>query len=154
MPKPTIKQNLSAGPKWLYVALLAVLTFTGFGQMPIFNRYYITSIPGFGWTGDFFNTLNVHYLAAGVFLGLVVWYLVTRAAAGTLWPPKDGPSWVRTGLLALVVLSGFVLLARDMTGVHPGKNLIVAATLAHVFGTMIFVILAATYFRMKRFKKE
>ena len=36
------------GFPWIYVAILIVMAFTGFGQMPIFKRYYISDIPRHG----------------------------------------------------------------------------------------------------------
>ena len=43
------RYELSGGQRilrWLYVLTLIVMGFTGFGQMPIFKRYYIADIPG------------------------------------------------------------------------------------------------------------
>ena len=35
--------------RWFYLTTVFFLTLTGFGQMPIFKRYYIADIPGLGW---------------------------------------------------------------------------------------------------------
>jgi len=40
--------NGQKGFQWIYVAILIVMAFTGFGQMPIFKRYYISDIPRHG----------------------------------------------------------------------------------------------------------
>lgn len=37
---------------WLYGFVFVVMAFTGFGEMPIYNRYYISDVPGMGWTSD------------------------------------------------------------------------------------------------------
>ena len=45
---------LSRGPhrfvRYVYLITVFFLTLTGFGQMPIFKRYYIADIPGLGVT--------------------------------------------------------------------------------------------------------
>ena len=47
--------------KYSYVAILSFLTLSGFGQMPIFKRYYIADIPGLGWLAKFYITHYIHY---------------------------------------------------------------------------------------------
>jgi len=34
---------------WFYLITVIFLVLSGFGQMPIFKRYYIADIPGLGW---------------------------------------------------------------------------------------------------------
>jgi len=34
--------------RWIYLTTTFLLVLTGFGQMPIFKRYYIADIPGLG----------------------------------------------------------------------------------------------------------
>ena len=53
-----------------------ILLMSGMIQLPSAARYKITSIPGFGWSGDFFITLNMHYIASVFFVGMVVFHLV------------------------------------------------------------------------------
>ena len=38
--------------RYFFLATVFFLTLTGFGQMPIFKRYYIADIPGLGWLAD------------------------------------------------------------------------------------------------------
>ncbi|NJD37785.1 MAG: cytochrome b/b6 domain-containing protein [Geobacter sp.] len=53
-----------------------VLLMSGIFQMPSAARYKITAIPGFWWSGEFFVTLKLHYIASVVFVGLVLFHLV------------------------------------------------------------------------------
>jgi len=130
--------------------LLFALMFSGFGQMPIFKRYYLADIPGLAWAADFYITLVIHYVAAALFLGLIAYYLVLRAAKKELWPPRNGPAWVRTGLFGLSILSGSVLVLRNLPGLNLPPGFIVVSTLTHIGSAFLFVILAATYFRLAR----
>jgi formate dehydrogenase subunit gamma len=52
-----------------------VLLFTGLGCLPLYKRYYITEIPGFGWTSDFYNVTMVHYIASVVFVAGVIFHI-------------------------------------------------------------------------------
>lgn len=76
--KPVItRQSLS---NRITHALIAIsmfgLFFTGFGQMPVYQRYMLTEVPGFAWTGDYTVTLWLHYLF-GVMLIATVFYHIT-----------------------------------------------------------------------------
>jgi formate dehydrogenase gamma subunit len=53
-----------------------VLLISGIFQMPSAARYKITAIPGFWWSGDFFVTLEIHYLASVVFVGTIIFHVV------------------------------------------------------------------------------
>ncbi|QOX78820.1 cytochrome b/b6 domain-containing protein [Trichlorobacter lovleyi] len=52
------------------------LLMSGIFQLPSAARYKITAIPGFWWSGEFFFTLKLHYIASVVFVGLVLFHLV------------------------------------------------------------------------------
>jgi phosphoglycerol transferase MdoB-like AlkP superfamily enzyme len=139
--------EIGKGFKTLYIISLAALIFSGFGQMPIFNRYYLTSIPGLKWTGEFHITLIIHYLAAALFLGLTLYYIILKAARKKLWPPRSGPAWAKIIIFLVLIFSGIVLAARNISGVVLPPGLLVVASLVHVAGTMGFLLLAATWFR-------
>lgn len=53
-----------------------VLLMSGIFQLPSAARYKITSIPGFWWSGEFFFTLKLHYIASLVFVVLALFHLV------------------------------------------------------------------------------
>jgi len=57
-----IKSNRKPIIRYLYLITLFFLVLTGFGQMPVFKRYYIADIPGLGWLAQFFVTHYMHYL--------------------------------------------------------------------------------------------
>lgn len=53
-----------------------MLLLTGIFQMPSAARYKITAIPGFWWSGNFFVTLHIHYIASVVFVGLICFHII------------------------------------------------------------------------------
>jgi len=66
---------------WLYRLAAVLVLFTGFCNMPIAKRYYISDLPGLGWSGDFFLNVQVHYL-----LGPCCWPWPSILAWGAAWP--------------------------------------------------------------------
>lgn len=140
--------------KWLYIISLLALFFSGFGQMPVFNRYYVTSIPGLSWSGEFYITLVIHYLAVSLLLGLLAYNVVFLIKKGEFWPPVSRQSLVRGLLFLLMIISGIILIGRNLKWFTLPPDLIIAATLAHIGGAMLFMIMAATYFRFGRAKNK
>jgi formate dehydrogenase gamma subunit len=61
---------------WTVALSTIMLIFTGFGQMPMYQRYGIAKLPGLGWSGDFHITLYLHYLAGMVLASALVYHLV------------------------------------------------------------------------------
>ena len=59
--------------KTLYGLALIVALFTGFGNMPLYGRYYVADLPGFGWSGNFFINVNVHILSGSLLLAIAVY---------------------------------------------------------------------------------
>ncbi len=59
---------------WMTVLSILVLFFTGFGQMPIYKRYFIDQLPGLGWSSNFLVTLNIHYIAAAALIFISIYY--------------------------------------------------------------------------------
>lgn len=64
---------------WVVALSTGVLIFSGFGQMPIYSRYMVDRIPGLSWASDFSVTLVMHYWAAALLIGAVVYHLVFHA---------------------------------------------------------------------------
>ena len=140
---------LSRPLRRLYYLVLFSLVFSGFGQIPFFKRYYVADLPGMAWTADFYVTLIIHYLAASMFLGLVAYYLVYHAIRKDLWPPKNGAAWLRGFLFLIMILTGGILAARNISWITLPPWLIVFATFTHISAMAVFLIAAATWFRFR-----
>ncbi|MBN1381506.1 MAG: cytochrome b/b6 domain-containing protein [Deltaproteobacteria bacterium] len=59
-----------------------VLIITGLFQMPLANRYYISSLPGLAWSGDFIISLNVHYAASAIFVAAAFFHVIYHGILG------------------------------------------------------------------------
>ncbi len=53
---------------WTTALSVLLLIITGLGQLPLYTRYNVTKLPGAEWLGDYFITINLHYLGA---MGLI-----------------------------------------------------------------------------------
>lgn len=67
---------------WVIAISGLILALSGFFEMPTANRYYITSLPGFSWAGDFFVSLNVHYAASVLFIAAALFHLIYHGMRG------------------------------------------------------------------------
>ncbi len=131
---------------WTWLAACAVLAVSGMAQMPIFKRYYIADVPGLGWTADFFFTHTLHYVAAAVLLALAgAW--TARALGGAAGRPSPS-GLARIALLAVVVLTGLVRVAKNMHGVWLAPDLVMLVDWTHLGAAMGFG-LAALWARLR-----
>ncbi len=128
--------------KYLYLAAMFVMAFTGFGQMPIMRRYYINEVPGLGWTADFYIGLKIHYYAAMVLLFILFYlgtgYLISKVKSSRL----SLSGTIRAVLLAVVTLSGAVLMLDNLAGVSLSQNTLIVMDLVHMGGVMVFLVYA------------
>ncbi|NMA69873.1 MAG: cytochrome b/b6 domain-containing protein [Desulfitobacterium sp.] len=60
---------------WTTALSIFLLILTGFGQMPLYNRYNVTKLPGAEWLGDYFSTIHLHYIAAVLLIFVVTYHL-------------------------------------------------------------------------------
>ena len=67
---------------WVLALTGILLLFSGFGELPMYKRYMVTEIPGFSWAGDFYVNLKIHYLAAILFVGVIVFHFVYHGWLG------------------------------------------------------------------------
>ncbi|CCH50280.1 hypothetical protein [Pseudodesulfovibrio piezophilus] len=101
----------------LFVLFMAGLAATGLMQMPLAKRYYVTTLPGLGWTGDFYFVHKLHYIFAALLLFLlgvvvVTWFLYWRNRV-TL----TGLGGVRCVLVGGLILSGGFRVYRNIPDV-------------------------------------
>ena len=140
--------ELTAGKKWLkkfYIFLFTLMAFTGFGQMPIFKRYYIADIPGMGWTADFYVTHYIHYIGAIVLLGLVAYCILDYFLTSRREFSLTGSAYVRILLLGGIVITGIFRVLKNLPDVvfSPGFTLFI--DISHL-GFMLFYLFAALLF--------
>jgi len=140
--------ELSVDRNWrkrFYVALLVVMAFTGFGQMPIFKRYYIADIPGLGWSADYYVTHYIHYVGAAVLLGLLAYWIVDFLLSGRRQFHLTRSAYVRVAFLAGIVITGIFRVLKNLPDVVFSPGFTMFIDIAHL-GFMMLYLLAALVF--------
>jgi hypothetical protein len=122
-----------------YLSTLFFMALTGFGQMPIYNRYYMSDIPGFGWLADFYVTRNIHYIGAVILLGLVFFSAFDFILSNRRQMKLSASAWVRVALLAAVIISGALIVFKNFPYVHLPDRFIIALDLFHLAAAMAFL---------------
>ena len=128
--------------KYVYLAAMTIITFTGLGQMPIMKRYYISDLPGLSWTSNFYIGLKVHYYAAIVLLFVLFYFGTGYLMNKTRTVRLSTSGAVRIGLLAAVLISGLLLLVNNLSGVFFSQNLRIVIDLIHISAVMVFLVYA------------
>ena len=151
MKENHIKSNKKTIMRYLYLITIFFLTLTGFGQMPVFKRYYIADIPGLGWLGQFFVTHYMHYLFAILLLGITA-FIITGYFLTNRKKIKITPSgYIRGTVLFGLLLTGILLVVRNLAGLNLSSGLIIFLDLSHLGLVMIFLMagLYCTIFKKK-----
>lgn len=137
------------GFQWIYVVTLFVMAFTGFGQMPIFKRYYISDIPGMGWSADFYLTHYIHYLGGILLLGLIAYAVADFLFLGRQTKRLKTSAYVRILLLAGIVLTGILRVMKNLPDVTFSPTFTLVIDISHL-GFVMAYILAALLFAISR----
>ncbi len=137
-----IQGGASRSLRLLVVATVVLLAFTGFGQMPLYGRYYVNSVPGLGWTGDFYFTHLLHYVGAMVFLGLLAYVLVRHAVQWSNRFRLTTSGWLRVFLYAGVVATGVVRVLKNRPEFFFDPLTVLVVDWAHVVLVMLLGLTA------------
>ncbi|MGA1839783.1 MAG: FeS-binding protein [bacterium] len=136
--------------KILYLVTLIIMIFTGFGQMPVFKRYYLADIPGLGWTADFYFTHYIHYLGAIFLIGLFSYLILDFFLIGRKEFRLSPASYFRVFIIAGIVLTGIFRVLKNLPNIlfSPGFTLFIDTT--HLGFTMIFLLTALLFKILKK----
>lgn len=145
-----IKDRFAVFISWVYLAAIAVSTFSGFGNMPLYGRYYVADIPGLGWSRNFYINLYIHYLSGAAILMVstyaVFMYLQRRhrdvrlTTSGTL----------RSLALGLTLLTGVLAAVKNLAFINLPHGGLMVLAFAHLGGVMIFILLSLACKIMKK----
>jgi hypothetical protein len=138
--QPPRTEALSRWIGILYTPTLFFMALTGFGQMPIYNRYYMSDIPGLGWLADFFVTRNVHYMGAVILLGVASYVGFDFILSKRRHAKLTANGWVRAVLLSAIIASGALIVIKNFPYVHFSDGLIIGLDLFHLGAAMAFLV--------------
>ena len=132
-----------------YVFVLLVMAFTGFGQMPIFKRYYVSEIPGMGWAADFYLTHTLHYLGAIVLFALFAYVITDFLLKGKNHARLTASAYVRLALLGGLVVTGIFRVFKNLPDVSFSPGFTLFIDLAHLGFVMLLGIAALLFMIFK-----
>ncbi len=135
--------------RWLYGLTMAVMVFTGFGQLPIFKRYYISSIPGLGWSADFYITHMIHYVGASLLLGLLAYAITSHLLKGKKVSRITPAGYVRMAFVAGLVLTGVFRVVKNLPDVAFPPGFTLAVDISHMGFMMAYGVAALLFWRLK-----
>ncbi len=136
-----VKSNRKTIMHYLYLITLFFLVLTGFGQMPVFKRYYIADIPGLGWLAKFFVTHYMHYLFAILLLGITAFIITGYFFTNRKKIKITLSGYTRGAVLFGLVITGSLLVIRNLAGSNFPPSLIIFLDLSHL--TLVMVLLIA-----------
>jgi hypothetical protein len=136
--------------KPLYLILLLIMGLTGFGQMPIFKRFYIADIPGLGWLADYYATHTIHYIGAialfafFVYAGAVYLGLMRRRFQLT------GAAYIRIALLVLIAVTGIFRVLKNLPDVVFSPLFTMAIDISHLAFMMFLMLFGILFIILKK----
>ena len=150
--KPINTRKFYSGRKVLfrlYIVTFILMAFTGFGQMPIFKRYYISDIPGMGWSVDFYLTHYIHYIGAIFLLGLLAYIILDYVLSGRKEFRLSFSAYVRIAMLGGLVITGIFRVLKNLPDVvfSPGFTLFI--DISHLGFMMLYLLMAIVFLIMK-----
>lgn len=144
------KDRFDSYVKAAYLAALAVALFTGIGNMPMWGRYFVADIPGFGWSGNFFINLYIHYLSGALLLAISTYYIILYSGRPNRRMDLSLSGAIRATLLGLALVSGVLSALKNL----PLPDLPLAGLMALIFvhlGTaMAYCFFSVLFWLMKK----
>ena len=129
--------NNNALLKRIYPFVIAIALFTGFGNMPLYKRYFISDLPGMGWSSNFYINLYIHYLAGALLLGIAVYLGLIHLKIHLAERRLTLTGKIRSGALGLTLLSGILLAIRNLSNVNFGMGPQITVVFLHLGMAML-----------------
>jgi hypothetical protein len=136
--------------KWTYMLAMLTAIFSGFGNMPLYGRYYVADIPGFAWTRNFFVNLNIHYLSGAVLLGLAAYLTIVYLQRGNNAVRLSASGVVRVVLLGLALISGVLAALKNLPTVNLPMAGLMAVAFIHLGAVMGALLLSLACWLLKK----
>ena len=137
---PTADGMMTARTRSFYMVLLLFMAMSGFGQMPIFKRYYIADIPGLGWLAQFYVTHYIHYVGAAILLAIGA-YFVTRFFLSEGPRPRLSLYGVaQAAIMLIIVVTGALRVVKNYEGYYLSSGMIIFLDILHLAAAMLLLI--------------
>lgn len=129
--------------KWLYGLALVVALFTGFGNMPLYGRYYVADVPGLSWSGNFFTNVNIHILSGSLLLAIAVYALMNAVMMNEGRVRKLTLSGkFKAFLLVLSLLTGILMAVKNLPGTRFSLEVLMAFNFTHMGAAVLLMLVS------------
>ncbi|MCB2168011.1 MAG: FeS-binding protein [Deltaproteobacteria bacterium] len=126
-----------------YMTLLLFMALSGFGQMPIFKRYYIADVPGLGWLAQFYVTHYIHYVGAAGLLAVGAYYLTRYIVAERPRRRISRYGAIQGVIMLIIVMTGVLRVVKNYEGYYLSSGLIIFLDILHLAAVMAFLLAGA-----------
>ncbi|MFO7729093.1 MAG: hypothetical protein R6X11_12265 [Desulfonatronovibrio sp.] len=126
---------------------VAVLILSGLAQMPVFKRYYISDVPGLGWTADYRFNHILHYIAAAVLLFVLFKWVVTYLKARNYSIKLSLSGKMRIILFLIIIITGFFRAFKNLPDYYFSPLATTSIIWLHLAAGVLLGIMAI-YFRV------
>lgn len=134
-----LKDRFDVYVKWTFSAALGLSMFTGFGNMPMWGRFYVADIPGLGWSADFFINLYLHYLSGGVLLGITTYSIIHYVRGRHRGARLSRSGVVRATVFGLVLVSGGLSALKNLPSINLPLAGLMAVILFHLGAVLVYL---------------
>ncbi|MFN2268358.1 MAG: hypothetical protein ABR533_08790 [Desulfonatronovibrio sp.] len=121
---------------------IAVLILSGLAQMPIFKRYYISEIPGLGWTADYQFNHVLHYIAAAILLIVLFKWVITYLKTRNYSMKLSLSGKIRIILFLIIIVTGFFRAYKNLPDYYFSPLATTAIIWAHLAAGLLLGIVA------------
>jgi hypothetical protein len=128
--------------KWTFVAALGISIFTGFGNMPLWGRFYVSDIPGLGWSADFFINLYVHYLSGGLLLAVSTYHIIRYSQRSDRDARLSRVGLLRVVVFGLVLVSGALSAVKNLPQINLPLIGLMALVFFHLGAVMVYILIS------------
>ncbi len=132
-----------------YIFIIFMMSLTGFGQMPIFKRYYIADIPGLGWLAKFYFTHYIHYIGAILLFAIFAYCITGYFLVGRHAFRLTRSAYVRIILLSAIIVTGICRVLKNLPNIVFSPNFTMFIDISHLVFMMIFLVAVAVFLFMK-----
>jgi hypothetical protein len=136
--------------KPLYLILIFIMALTGFGQMPIFKRYYIADIPGFGWLANYYATHYIHYIGAIALFAYFVYACVVYFGLIHKQFQLAWAAYIRIALLALIAVTGIFRVLKNLPDVVFSPLFTLMIDISHLTFVLFLMLFGILFIILKK----
>jgi heme A synthase len=128
--------------RFLYIFTVFSMALTGFGQMPIYKRYYLADIPGLQWLSNFWTTRYVHYFGAVLLLALLAYVVFAYVMMDRKKEKITLSGYLRGVLLAGIITTGILFVIKNFPIYLFSPAFITVLDLSHLGFVMSFLLVS------------